>query len=71
MTIDEVLTLSWKALNAALLECSDPAELECWLAATMAAGKRTRSKRILGRLGAVRRARALAALPPKREENVA
>lgn len=65
MTIEQMLNLSWAALNAALLACMDEAELECWLAATVASGKRTRAQRIQGRLNAVRRQKELTALPPK------
>ena len=65
MKTEEVLNLTWKELNAVLLKCHDEEELQTWLAAAMAHGGRTRCKRILGRLRAVRKAAELAALPPK------
>ena len=62
VTIEEVLALSWAALNRALLKCDDEVELQCWVAAATADGRKTRIKRIYGRLSAVRRAKELEAL---------
>lgn len=67
MQIEDVLNLTWRELNTELMHCHDVAQLESWLAAEMAAGRRTRSKRILGRLWAVKRAEVLAKLPPAAE----
>jgi hypothetical protein len=62
MTVEEVLALNWPELNRVLLECTDEVELQCWLAAATADGRKTRIKRIYGRLSAVRRANELEAL---------